>query len=664
MGRPFEEELNYLPLTYSWAIETEVEELARTLASGSHLPQLMVGSGGSFSAATFAAELHKTFNAQVAAAVTPLDFAGHSSVGQSSGSLFVSASGRNPDIVGALRSIAEIGGVWTSVICMQQESPLGQAARSFPQVELIEYQPPAGRDGFLATNSLLGMNTLLVRAYERFRGVHLDLPLDLAELLRPAQIWEEITLGAEDPFGPLWERATTILLHGSSSTATAVDLESKLTEAALASVHVSDYRNFAHGRHHWLAKRADESSILALITDGDREIAGRTLSLIPQNIPVVRLDIKENGPKADLALLVLGMYVTRSAGLRRNIDPGRPQVPAFGRRIYHLNAFSKRTPDRQTIARYETRAIERKSGRSVDFLRESGVLPDWRRAYHQFTQRLRSTEFQGLVLDYDGTLCDAHDRFSGIRPEVCAELVRVLSSGVSVGVATGRGKSVRADLRTKLPIELWGLVTIGYYNGAELGQLGDDAVPDPDQLPDSLLSRLAHVIEHTCTALDISITIRKHQLSAELNGLGSIVDIWETLNELVESSGAEGVRVLRSSHSVDILAPGVSKLSLVRYLGDLQAGDGTWQPSILCIGDRGRWPGNDFEMLSSTSALSVDEVSRLSGTCWNLAPEGSRGVTATIAYLRSLKLFTTGYFKVSVPVRPIGTARRQVKEHE
>ena len=43
-------------------------------------------------------------------------------------------------------------------------------------------------------------------------------------------------------------------------------LETNIWEAALGNVQTTDLRNFAHGRHHWLAKRAGFTSILAVTT--------------------------------------------------------------------------------------------------------------------------------------------------------------------------------------------------------------------------------------------------------------------------------------------------------------------------------------------------------------------------------------------------------------
>ena len=79
------------------------------------------------------------------------------------------------------------------------------------------------------------------------------------------------------------------------------------------------------------------------------------------------------------------------------------------------------------------------------------------------------------------------------------------------------------------------------------------------------------------------------------------------------------------------MAAGVSKLNVLKHLRE-----SIGAASVLTIGDRGRWPGNDYELLKEPFALSVDELSVDPNTCWNLAPRGQRGIAATLCYLRAL----------------------------
>ena len=48
----------------------------------------------------------------------------------------------------------------------------------------------------------------------------------------------------------------------------------------LGNVQISDFRNFAHGRHHWLAKRRETTGVLALLTPEDEATAKATVQLI------------------------------------------------------------------------------------------------------------------------------------------------------------------------------------------------------------------------------------------------------------------------------------------------------------------------------------------------------------------------------------------------
>src|SRR5262249_39580512 len=152
-------------------------------------------------------------------------------------------------------------------------------------------------------NSLLAFVTLLARAYgTEFQECSPDFDTQTGNILallrndRHWETWHKLTI-------LLWTRNTTLVLHGSTTRVGAIDLESKFTEAAVGNLQIADYRNFAHGRHHWLAKRASESAVLVFVSEADQALAERTLALIPQEIPQVRLFI--GGPPESALLLSL-----------------------------------------------------------------------------------------------------------------------------------------------------------------------------------------------------------------------------------------------------------------------------------------------------------------------------------------------------------------------
>jgi hypothetical protein len=107
--------------------------------------------------------------------------------------------------------------------------------------------------------------------------------------------------------------------------------------------------------------------------------------------------------------------------------------------------------------------------------------------------------------------------------------------------------------------------------------------------------------------------------------------LWREANRcLAQMSGL--IKVVHSSRSVDVIANSTSKCSLKAWITSGFPADS----NVLCIGDQGRYPGNDFELLSHRYSLSSDLCSLSLNSCWNFAPVGYRGVQATEYYLQKL----------------------------
>ena len=104
MPSRYRTELGKLDEVYQAALEMDVTSLAAVVERWAARPMLMVGSGGSFSAATFAADLHESATGQLARAATPLEVV--STTQRDAGVACLSASGRNQDIVTAFRAAA------------------------------------------------------------------------------------------------------------------------------------------------------------------------------------------------------------------------------------------------------------------------------------------------------------------------------------------------------------------------------------------------------------------------------------------------------------------------------------------------------------------------------------------------------------------------------
>lgn len=271
------------------------------------------------------------------------------------------------------------------------------------------------------------------------------------------------------------------------------------------------------------------------------------------------------------------------------------------------------------------------------------VLEHWQKAYRAFIRRLEHTHFGCIVFDYDGTLCDPNERYYGPSKEIGEELVRLLSGNIILGIATGRGKSVRTDMQRLIPKEYLEKIVIGYYNGSDVGLLKDELHPDKNASSDPILKEVSEILDANVFFKHIAeYTLRPKQLTV----LPIRISVWEEarkiLFDIISKNNFPEIRILESSHSLDIVSANVSKRALVSVVEEMAKHLG--KPNCaLCIGDRGQWSGNDYELLSSPHSLSVDYTSPDPNSCWNPAPAGHRGVQATLDYINSIEI-KDGYF--------------------
>jgi hypothetical protein len=553
----------------------------------------------------------------------------------SSGVMLISAGGRNPDALAALAEAIRAEPPWTAVMCGTRATPLGKLARSSEFGSLYEYSIPSGKDGFLATNSLLAAFTLLIRSAAEPGE---SLPPTLADVLAAPDVMTFFESSSSGDLPGVLGRETLIVLHGPDTKSAAIDLESKLTEAALARVQLADFRNFGHGRHHWLAKRASESAILAFSTPEERSLCARTLALLPIEVPRLVANLPRSSCYRPLQALLYTFGLTARFGEARCIDPGRPSVPEFGRKLYHLRA------SRRAEARVDTVPAEiRRKLRVAHLPSDTSTAADfWRLRLREQHERFREQVFEGVVFDYDGTLCSSKDKHEGPVADLASHLTRFLDNRITVGIATGRGQSVRRDLQRCLPQHHWEAVWIGYYNCSDISSLADETAPDRSECSVESL-RFAYeglrsdvLLQETC-----QWSARPHQITIEPLGPLYGSRLWQYVEERLQALHIPGIQVVSSSLSVDVLAPGVSKRNLVKFFVD--RGKVTSEERVLCVGDRGRWPGNDHGLLDHPFALSTDEVSADPLSGWNLAPAGCRGTQATRFYLDHVEVHPASF---------------------
>ena len=552
------------------------------------------GSGGALAVAEFAAQLHRLTTGRPARADTPLGFTSDSRE-RPAGAVFFSAGGRNPDVHLGARA-ARLGGYSPVVVitCSSPEQlPLG-LRRNADQT--IHIRSP--KDGFLATSSVIAMTTALTIAYG------FKLPV-------------EVPFREDWIASPLRDR--TIALGGPLQRAPLVDLEARLAETGLSSIQLADLRNFAHGRHVGLARHLLATSVILFSDSSTVDLAERTGVLLPSEADVRHLNSERVFPASAIELFGASMRLTAATAAVTGVDPARPGVPAFGRKLYRLGvgrSFSMPT----------TGPVERK-------LSAGSLNRSYRRMVEdhldQWHRELAEVRFSALVLDYDGTCCDTQDRYEPLDASIAGRLAHLASSGLLVAFASGRGRSLHDEARKWIPRDQWANTLIGLYNGSAIvslaDEVGDFTVPHPD------LAEAADRIQGARGILSLMVERRRTQVSITSKDFLTGTALLPLVRSVLNQDALPNVRAFASGHSVDIVRAGTSKGAVIDQIVQTHGGD------VLAIGDQGQDGGNDFELLARTRwSLSVDRVSPDTSRCWNLSDTSALGPQLLRRYLSSL----------------------------
>ena len=613
MGRPYAREVNELKMTYSHALETPIDKLVDFVGMATRTPLYAVGSGGSLTASVLASVIHQEAGF-MARYITPMELL-NSQISHDASVLVISAGGNNKDILSAFEMSVTAEPANLGVLCASANNRLTRRAELLPHV-FLSRAATLKKDGFLATNSLLAMSIWLARAYETAMSLEVGLPSSMDDLVHSHMDEQGFVTKLGESITEIAGRSTVIALYDNIGKVAAMDLESKLVEAGLCNVQLSDYRNFAHGRHNWIDKNPDNTAVISIISPECRALASKTMRLVPNNVPAAEISTERTGLAGILSLLIQVMYAIKMFGDSRGIDPGRPSVAEFGRRIYRIGM-----PKPKIDVSAREVAIKRKFGAVNKDAFEVHL-----QILEQFVRRIEKMSFDAVVFDYDGTLCDAPRRRDVPSSETSGMLAALVQKGVPVGIATGRGRSIKVVLRKIIPKKSWHRVFVGYYNCADVASLDEDDAPDINSSTDPDLARLAdYLIERGIITME-TMEERPNQISLHARRLTAMNLIRE-----INTSNPQmltRVKIVESGRSVDILPARVSKTAI---LVAIKKAFGC--RNILCIGDQGLWPGNDSELLSTPFSLSVDKTSRDPNSCWNLAPLGYVGERATQYYM-------------------------------
>lgn len=634
-------ELSRLEETYASALGTNIAGLLHAILAASGSSIIGIGSGGSFTIATLLCDLHEAFTGRVSRASTPLEIVCNPTLASTSPLFFVSAEGKNPDIREAFLRARTYSGRSLNIITNRPDSPLVEAVKETTAVNLHCF-PLLQKDGYLATNSLLYDSVLVARSYEELNNKKNTFPSSISDLGLQSTTIPDWSLSASDFGQSVTERGNLIILYSPQLRSIAIDLESRLSESALLFCQVIDIRSFAHGRHLWLARRPDQCAILAIMEPMLNSLWIDLDRKIPKSIPRLVLGLQGKSPKDLIAGLVSEMSFVSILANNIGIDPASPSVPPFGREVHYTDLTS-------IIPSPE---IAQDWGVASKFASLGGHWPSIiptksiARRSTSFRLDIQRQRFRAIVFDFDGTLVPTQTMDSFVDSTICSHLIRLAKAGVIIGIATGRGESVKKLFSEAIPSELWPQFKMGLYNCGYIC-----TVDSPIYTSKKEDQFIAHVQRIISGLTEVGVPIRQFkttqpfQISVRFHENIPAERMWFVIADALRRDGLDPSGMVCSKHSVDIIANGIGKPKLVT---EIIQRNGIDPHSLLTIGDQGSWPGNDAALLEHRFSLSVDMPSRRLDRGWKFAPYHKRDVDATQWYLERFELQEDGWFMVNL----------------
>lgn len=625
MGRPYSQELDQFAETYHWAERQEGLKCLRLYLDrwcGEYAA--VVGSGGSTSAAAAVALFRELAHRSPTSAVTPLEFL--ESINRISPHvLLLSAEGKNKDILAAARASVSADLV-TAAVTLTANNPLLEFSEASRGVRAFSFPMDWIKDGYLATNSLLATIFLFYRALFGDESFSQQVgPLLSPERLSARRRYLASVVGLNEI-----QKRGLLVLYGAEARIFAIDLESKLSEAALAAVQVVDLRQFAHGRHLQLSLRSPSPVVLVVHSASEDRLANATRELLPSISPSIAIQIDGQAIQDTvIAGVVDAMFIIEALAHGAH-DPGQPRVPEYGRAIHSLDPVPLLRP-KNPLPLIQL-AASRKSSRAINL--DPDLDSKVCNAAQAYIDRMNSARLKAVICDFDGTLCRTENRFGPIDDAVVGQVSKLIRQGLIFAIATGRGDSLYAELRKSFPADLHARIMVGYYNGsfiATLDQPFEQPTPNPEfaelyaWLTKTACRDLSKPVNELARGGQLSVRVPSPKHSARLRGA---IRAW------LDRTGRHSWRVYCSGHSVDVLDSETSKRRVVETVSRSYTLDPLTE--ILRIGDSGSEEGNDFELLSDGISLSCDTVSMDLMSCWNFGPSGNNQTETTSAYFRAL----------------------------
>jgi len=293
-------------------------------------PGYVIGTGGSYVVANFIASLLSQHTNNLFMPIRPFDFI---RLGKNVNSaIFISNSGKTPDIISSLKYSIEIKIPRIAVITGEKQSELDEYLRS--EDDLLLCTGANGERGFLSVAGIIVPCFMIWAALRNNQFWH-----DEKGYLNFHRLFENAKNKAGKVFSKL-EKATPegissqriVVLGGGYAWPAMLDFESKMVESGLGQPELSEIKDYSHGRF----VSSINSRIVKIICGmpDDKPYRDFLIDRLTPKKKVIEITTDYSGAKGSLELLLQIEHIMRLIAERESYDLSGPMIPSKGLELY------------------------------------------------------------------------------------------------------------------------------------------------------------------------------------------------------------------------------------------------------------------------------------------------------------------------------------------
>jgi sugar/nucleoside kinase (ribokinase family)/fructoselysine-6-P-deglycase FrlB-like protein len=320
-----------------WTMQSgfEIGKTYRPLASDINLSKaLIIGSGGSFTAAAFTEALYLHSWGKLAKAITPYEFEGLNKIEEDVTVWFISHGGGNTDILGAALHAKNLGHSNCAILTGNKTSKLAEIAQQtgwktfFIQAEERNFVSIIGLlSQVSALCGLFAPEQELAKLDEFFSENSLRTIVNSATR-EMSELASAFSSGAGN-----FDKIHIVSSARGWGWPALIDLESKVVEGGLCTIEICELKNFTHGRYINLFGHTNRS-IIIIKTPKDKELVDYLYSRFEKRFKTFILETDKEGVAGSLDLLVKSLFLSWHLGNMAKKDILHPIFPKEARGLY------------------------------------------------------------------------------------------------------------------------------------------------------------------------------------------------------------------------------------------------------------------------------------------------------------------------------------------